>query len=31
MGKAKSQDASWQVLWGASGVRTVGMQPKDFM
>lgn len=28
-GKAKSQDTLWRVLWGASGVRTAGMQSKD--
>jgi hypothetical protein len=31
MGKAEFQDAKWQVFWSASGVRTVGMQSKDFM
>src|SRR5271157_5114424 len=30
-GKAESQDASWRVSWGASGVRTAGMQPKGLM
>ena len=30
-GKAKSQDTLWRVVWGASGVRTAGMRPKDSM
>jgi hypothetical protein len=30
-GKAKSQGTLWRVLWGASGVRTAGMQSKGFM
>ena len=30
-GKAEAQYASWRVCWGASGVHTVSMQPKDFM
>jgi hypothetical protein len=30
-GKAESQSTLWRVLWGASGVRTAGMQPKGFM
>ena len=30
-GKAETQDAVWQVSRDASGVRTAGMRPKDFM
>jgi hypothetical protein len=30
-GKAETRAATRQVTWDASGVRTAGMQPKDFM
>ena len=30
-GKAETQDATRRVSWDASGVRTAGMQPKEFM
>jgi hypothetical protein len=30
-GRQNFQDAYWQVFWGASGVRTAGMQSRDLV
>ncbi len=30
-GRQKSRMRRWRVSWGASGVRTAGMQSRDFM
>ena len=30
-GRQNHQDAYWQVSWGASGVRTAGMQSRDLV